>query len=655
MIRAARPTEVPWLRLDARVGWRAAEAGLSGVLADGDGLRLGVAGRAAIPDAESFGSFGGRKRVTGLAIAPEGRLFLADPRGRRILTYVPPDADRPADPDAPYPFRALWPPRQLPVFDGCAAATAPSDPRPADPYTLVAPRDVALAANGDLLVADAGAGRVLVLVPPDMTLRRVIDLGPAGRPLALGFDGAGRLYVADAGAGRVWRFRGGARDPDYAGGPADFHPEHLAVMPDGALFAVSKGRVVALDRHGRETGAALPDGPLAPPPLTLGADGLEAPAPPREALRLPGVEVDRSGRHAASGLALLARPRRVARPRSGVFLTDAIDGAADGFPWHRLTFEIDLPERSRMVVRTLTADALLEPPRVAALPAEDWSTPLALEPGDVPEALVQSGGGRWLWLRIELYGDGAVTPRLDAVEAFGPRDSAAALLPPPFRQDAESASFLDRFSSHFDTVLAEILRTKRDFPARLDPRAAPAGPFLDWLGSWFDWRFLAEWPEATRREMIAEAIPFFRSRGTVAGLRRMIQWHTGLGEPVPAILEHFRLRERADPLWLGGVPLAPTAPAHAFTVVLPASAAPTEASRAMLAAIIEAQKPAHARAELRLIAPGMRVGRQALLGVDTLLGPDDGAPLGDGRLGQDFQTDRGAGNRLGATRLAGSC
>ncbi len=654
MTSEARPAGAPWLRLDARAGWRMG-AGGGGVLADGDGLRLGLPGRRAIPDADSFGAFGGRKRVTGVAVAPEGRLFLADPAGRRILTYVPPDAARPPEPGAPHPFRTLWPARPLPAHEGCAAAAAPADPRPADPYALVEPRDVALAPNGDLLIADAGAGRVLVLIRPDMALRRVIDLGPAGRPMALGFDGAGRLYVADAGAGRVWRFAGGARDADHAGGPAGFRPEHLAVLPDGALFAVSGGRVVALDRHGRETAAALPDGPLAPPPLVLDGEALLAAAPPREALRLDGVAVDRSGRLSGGGPPLLARPRRVARPRSGVFLSAAMDGLADGFPWHRLTFALDLPERTRMVVRTLTADAPLEPSRVAALPPEAWSTPLALASGDIPETLIQSGGGRWLWLRLELYGDGAATPRIDAVEVFGPRDSGAAFLPPPFRQDPESAAFLDRFMSHFDTVLAEILESNRAFAARLDPWAAPAGPFLDWLGRWFDWRFMADWPEATRREMIAEAIPFFRSRGTVEGLRRMIRWHTGLPEPAPAIIEHFRLRGRAEPLWLGGVPLAPAPPAHAFTIALPASAAPDEAARAALERIIEAQKPAHTRAALRLIAPGMRVGRQALIGVDTLLGPDDGAPLGLGRLGQDLQTDRGAGDRLGAARLAWPC
>ena len=160
----------------------------------------------------------------------------------------------------------------------------------------------------------------------------------------------------------------------------------------------------------------------------------------------------------------------------------------------------------------------------------------------------------------------------------------------------------------------------------------PAGPFLDWLASWFDITFLPEWPEATRREMVAKAIAMYRRRGTIAGLRQMLQWHTGLAEPVPAVIEHFRI---AAPISIAGSPLAPTAPAHAFTIVLPAVAAPDDTARDRLDRVIAAAIPAHTRYELRLVGPGIAIGRQSTPGIDMLIGSTRPQPMGEAQLGGD--------------------
>src|SRR5690606_195125 len=137
------------------------------------------------------------------------------------------------------------------------------------------------------------------------------------------------------------------------------------------------------------------------------------------------------------------------------------------------------------------------------------------------------------------------TPLIDNIQIYGPRASSLRYLPPPFHQDPESAHFLDRFLSYFDTVQEEVRFLMQDFTRYLDPRSVPAGPFMEWLGSWFDWHFLAQWPMDLRREMISRSIFFFKQRGTVDGVRQMLQWHTGLGGNQPQLIEHFRLRDYA--------------------------------------------------------------------------------------------------------------
>ena len=90
------------------------------------------------------------------------------------------------------------------------------------------------------------------------------------------------------------------------------------------------------------------------------------------------------------------------------------------------------------------------------------------------DCLVRSGGGRFLWLRLEFRGNGKVTPRLDSIEIEFPRISLRRYLPAVFGKEAVSADFTDRFLSLFDTTFRSI-ETKLDREARyFDPLSAPA-------------------------------------------------------------------------------------------------------------------------------------------------------------------------------------
>ncbi|MBE3638374.1 phage tail protein [Mangrovicoccus algicola] len=645
-----RPTVPAFLRLDPVSGWRLAPGALRPGVPDAAGpLRLSAGGTDPVPLAEPFGTFGGRTLPRGLAISGEGRIFLADP-GARVIRSALAGAMGP-DTGGDWPFAPLWPARDLP---------APPDPRdpgpaapPADPYTLVAPADLALAPNGDLVVADPGAGRVLVMAWPSGQLRHVIAVAA----LAVAFDAAGRAYLADGVTvhrfDRFWR-----RDPGFPHRMAGFaRPWALAAPcgcaghrdcacecgtaagPAAVMHVLDDRQLVSLG----ETGRVLKADPLsvATAPLRRQGDMLswDDPARPgQEPLRLPGLRLTGDGRHEGTGLPLMAVARRVALPRRGRILTSALDGGRPGFAWDRLGLEASLPERTRLVVETLTSDSEIETDRLDSLPEGAWSVPIGLAPGDLPELLVQSPPGRYLWLRIGMFGDGRASPEIAAIELFGPRRSGLSRLPAPFHQDPESAHFLDRFLGYFDTVLAELGHLHREMAAHLDPIAVPAG-FLDWLGSWFDQEFAAHLPEPVRREMIAGAMAHFRRRGTVAGLREILQWHLGLDEPMPQVIEHFRLP--AGPVPIGGTALEPVPPAHAVTIVLPAHAVADPAALARVERLVAASVPAHVRAALRPVGPGVTVARQSTIGVDTLIGPP--AAPGLGAAGESFITAGPAG------------
>ena len=633
MTPTVRPVQSAFIRLDGQNDWQQS-SNCADIYGDRSlsGLRLGDEHATAILPTEPGGTFGGVTRPTGLAVGPDGRLFLADPSGHRILTYTTHLAA----------FKPLWPARET---------------TPPDAYSLLRPRGLAMSYDGDLVVADSGHGRVIVYTWPGLAPRRIIGL-EGGQPWDLAYDARGHLYVADPIRRCIHRFdRLWRRDMTYEGGAGTLvKPKHLAFDNEGVLFVVDEklANVVALDKRGHAL--ALTDLALHtrvfPPPLRLDQKGLWLPQDTRPrcpALLLKGLEVDRRGFLKGTDMMLLARPAGVTYPRHGVYVSEALDSKLYDCAWHRLVLDTDIPEGANLTVRTFTAPALLDATRIAALPDDRWSTALNIGPQDWSEALIQSPRGRYLWVKIALNSNGRVTPLIRSMTLYAPRASSLQYLPPVFQEDAVSADFLDRYLSYFDTVFDEIESLIERFTGYIDPDGVPAGAFLTWLGSWLDLEFLAEWPDSTRREFVRRAIELYKLRGTITGLQEVLRLHTGLQPPQPTIIEHYRMRNyrarhKAGGLvdgkpYLGGYTFLPgeNEIVHHFTIVLPDQAVPDDDALATIHRLIDAQKPAHTQYAIRVVHPGVRIGCQSTIGVDALIGPYPSAPLGTLKLAQSGQ------------------
>src|SRR6187200_1438819 len=130
------------------------------------------------------------------------------------------------------------------------------------------------------------------------------------------------------------------------------------------------------------------------------------------------------------------------------------------------------------------------------LPDGAWATgqvATSIEGGSW-DCLVRSGGGRYLWLKVQLRGDGSATskatPKISGIRIEYPRISLSRYLPAVFMAEPTSADFTDRFLSLFDTTLRSI-ESVLDTQARFfDPDSSPAQEdtagrdFLSWLASW---------------------------------------------------------------------------------------------------------------------------------------------------------------------------
>lgn len=97
-----------------------------------------------------------------------------------------------------------------------------------------------------------------------------------------------------------------------------------------------------------------------------------------------------------------------------------------------------------------------------------------------------------------------------------------AMLPALYQED----DFAQRFTQALDSVLAPVFLTIECVDAYLDPWLAP-GDFVEWLAGWVGVALDETWPIERQRELVARAVETYRWRGTLRGLRTLVEIYTG--------------------------------------------------------------------------------------------------------------------------------
>ena len=665
----------------------------------------------------------------GLCFDGRGGVYHGEPETGRIRRYRWPD------PGSGDPVNLLGP---VPV--GTPAQPRPdTPPDPAEfvPQTaeatrsLLQPRALAFDADDHLLVLDGATGSVAIIdvidgrivhiigfeVPPrdlvavsgavvavtgvrDSPLLRIDALGV---PRPVGLPGAARRLLAEvpsgaapyraaAGPGGVlWLLLRHGRDswllPATAGGSAPpRHPLHVPGASDVELDG--DGRIVLAGPAGGDLlvrSVAADGSVLAQQPLSAaGYDG-------RGIARAPDGRI---GLWTAKG-ARRARPHRVRYSESGWVEIEGLDSHRARQVWGRVFVEACVPPGTRIEVGCGTADEL--PQRVgggSSAPAGTESlrplhrretgrelpwTPLDHDDRyEVYEAPVIAPPGRYLWLRIGLTGTVTQSPHLRAVRVECGSHRLVEQLPRVYREDPVAESQLRRYLALVNGLLGEMADRSLERDRILDPHGAPA-ELLPWLASLIGLSLDGRWSEGAQRTLLAEATCLFRRRGTLPGLRRLMEIY--LGCPV-TILEAFRVRGHGGAL-VGGAagqpgpasavvglsyrvggagqpgdpgeqpPDAFATHAHRFTVLVTREVCDTEL--AVLRDLLELYRPAHTLVEVCGAGEGMRVGRSLHVELSSIVGraqPFGPAVVDKVRAGGSTIVGRGRGGvRPGLTPL----
>ena len=380
----------------------------------------------------------------------------------------------------------------------------------------------------------------LLQSPGEPIVPIAIEALPDETVLILDFD-------ADKNFSRIYRFRYGTRLPDDITTEAILENVEKEAQESFKLI----GYDIAFVPEHTERGRKVPDSLY-----VVGADGNQTysfsvclrngkielqPRPEYLPMRLFGgkalVATDTGAYYDfAEDWIQLVQQRRPRYIAEATLLTDELDGRDPDCVWHRLMLDACIPPETKVEVWTRAANDK------GSLAFTQWQ----LEPGlylraggsEIPflrtmrngntsstkmgegtwELLFQRARGRYLQLKLRLSGDQRSTPRLSALRAYYPRFSYLTnYLPSVYREDDQSASFLDRFLANLEGVHTALEDRIASAQILFDVRSAPK-EVLDWLASWFDVALDPSWDEAKRRMFISHAMDFFQYRGTIRGL-----------------------------------------------------------------------------------------------------------------------------------------
>jgi phage tail-like protein len=332
----------------------------------------------------------------------------------------------------------------------------------------------------------------------------------------------------------------------------------------------------------------------------------------------------------------------------------ALDSNTPNCQWHRVLLNASVPAGTSIQIDSFTAEPTGPVSQVTSQVTGDafnqWK--LCVKAGnDNPDCLVQSGPGRYLWLRLTFNSNGLSSPELKSLKVFYPRVSYLQYLPAVYQENESSRQFLERFLSIFQTEFDGLdYRIDRIWQL-FNPGSIPPKD-LGWLASWLGVVVNPAWSNSKLRSIIKNAFTAQCLSGTIAGLTQAVQDYVGVK---PVVVEHFQLRQwtvlssgasldSGTRLWsqafykrlqiasnsqIGNFQLvSDPAPdvepmnwdAHQFTVMFVASPYGSGDIEQQISQVVEREKPAHTQASICPLLPRFRVGVQSTIGTDSVVG-----------------------------------
>ena len=360
--------------------------------------------------------------------------------------------------------------------------------------------------------------------------------------------------------------------------------------------------------------------------------------------------------------------------------------------WYRLkAFADPLPTDAHLRLFTYVSDDL-DDPKALLEPGDDPFSGSAWRPLplDVDDGLIGWPTKSFIWVGASFSGEGVSTPTISQMSVEYDHQGYLPYLPAIYREDPLKRAFLQDFLALYESFFDDTEQRIRGLNSLFDTKSAPA-EFLNWLAGWLALDLDEHWTEEKKRSAIAQVFALYARRGTAEGLRAALRFFLGIeaqieepilyaswwalpsnsdGEQSAMLGFNTTLApEEAQGAVVGttatydesslitidefGAPLFANV-AHRFVVRVHRAQAGSPARQRELQRIIDREKPAHTVSHLCVVQPGVRVGLQARLGIDSVLsGEQPLGRLGGASIGEGFLLGGNPPGQLGERSRAG--
>jgi phage tail-like protein len=366
------------------------------------------------------------------------------------------------------------------------------------------------------------------------------------------------------------------------------------------------------------------------------------------------------------------------RYTQGQMITLELDSGVPRCEWHRVRLDADVPAGTALLAAVATTEDPNPPTLGDASRDTGWTnfppgkphfSDWTAGPAGSLDFLINQPPGRYLFFRLRLRGDGIHTPVVRRVRLDFPRVTSLDRLPDVYRETPKAEDFTKRFLSLFDSSIADLDALIQRYPALLAAGGVP-DELLPWLASFFDITFDPTWDADTRRKILNVVPQLYKQRGTSAALQSAVKTIFGVS---PAITESpstgpwgsvasrkvlneerchpsgnqletqrnvtlgsTRLfgrnttRLRLNRSALGSAPLRSfgdpdqdpfNTGAYRLQILIPPFPGMNAQQITRLTNVVDAQKPAHTVASIRVGGAGFLLGVWSAVGVDTLFAP----------------------------------
>lgn len=315
---------------------------------------------------------------------------------------------------------------------------------------------------------------------------------------------------------------------------------------------------------------------------------------------------------------------------SGTFISRLLDSGEEGNRWHRAVIQSEgygddsikfcfyCSDEDEAVIdgRTYRLEELIRDKEISVekkrKAMEPYLVHIVQNPRDI---LLYRARGRYLWMEIQLFCQAGSLPEIRCMKIYAGNRSFLSYLPTIYQSGGEE-DFLGRFLGIFEAVYQNMDEKIANSTRQLDPMSAEP-EFLYWLAKWVGISNAHLWQEEKLRLLLQGIVKKNLIRGTREYMEHVIGIFTG---ERPYFLEYGDVEQyKGNEAAYRSLKQSYVCGPYEVSVLVREQTVPSLREQYALKKMIEDMKPAHIRMQLIIMRPGIYLGQNVYVGVNSML------------------------------------